>query len=114
MGLAEPAFWLPILQIVWIDVLLSGDNALVIALACRSLPEERRRLGLFLGSCAAIALRIAFTLLIAELFDVPFIRIAGCAAMDRDHACRSRSVSQRNRVSQDSVVRGPHHRDGRR
>src|SRR5215471_298141 len=77
MDLAEPAFWLPILQIVWIDVLLSGDNALVIALACRSLPEERRRLGLFLGSCAAIALRIAFTLLIAELFDVPFIRIAG-------------------------------------
>ncbi len=77
MDHAEPAFWLPILQIVWIDILLSGDNALVIALACRSLPAEQKRLGIFLGSCAAIALRIAFTLLIAELLGLPFVKIAG-------------------------------------
>jgi YjbE family integral membrane protein len=77
MDLAVPAFWLPILQIVWIDILLSGDNALVIALACRSLPAEQRRLGILLGSCAAIALRIAFTLLLAELLGLPFVKIAG-------------------------------------
>jgi YjbE family integral membrane protein len=77
MDLAVPAFWLPILQIVWIDILLSGDNALVIALACRSLPEDQKRLGILLGSCAAIALRIAFTLLLAELLGLPFVKIAG-------------------------------------
>jgi YjbE family integral membrane protein len=77
MDPAEPAFWLPILQILWIDILLSGDNALVIAFTCRSLPAEQKRLGILLGSCAAIALRIAFTLLIAELFGLPFVKIAG-------------------------------------
>lgn len=77
MDTAEPAFWLPILQIVWIDTLLSGDNAVVIALACRSLPAEQRKLGIVLGSCAAIALRIAFSLLLAELLGLPFIKIIG-------------------------------------
>jgi YjbE family integral membrane protein len=77
MDLAEPAFWLPILQIVWIDLLLSGDNAVVIALACRSLPEDQKRLGITLGSCAAITLRVAFTLLIAELLGLPFVKVAG-------------------------------------
>ncbi len=77
MDTAEPAFWLPILQIVWIDTLLSGDNAVVIALACRSLPAEQRKLGIVLGSCAAIALRIAFSLLLAELLGLPFVKITG-------------------------------------
>jgi len=77
MDPAVPAFWLPILQIIWIDLLLSGDNALVIALACRSLSEEKRRLGILLGSCAAIASRIAFALLIAGLLELPFVRIVG-------------------------------------
>ncbi len=75
--MAEPAFWLPILQIIWIDLLLSGDNALVIALACRSLSEEQRRLGILLGSFAAIASRIAFTLVIAGLLELPFVKTAG-------------------------------------
>jgi YjbE family integral membrane protein len=74
---AEPAFWLPILQIIWIDLLLSGDNALVIALACRSLSGEQRRLGILLGSFVAIALRIAFTLAIAGLLELPFVKTAG-------------------------------------
>ena len=56
------AFWLPLLEIIWIDILLSGDNAVVIALACRSLPEGQRRLGVILGSGAAVALRVVFTL----------------------------------------------------
>lgn len=77
MDPAEPAFWLSILQIIWIDTLLSGDNALVIALACRSLPAELRRQGILFGSCAAIALRIAFTLLLAGLLGLPFVKIVG-------------------------------------
>ena len=47
-----------VLQIVWIDLLLSGDNAIVIALACRNLPEDKRRIGMLLGAGVAIGLRI--------------------------------------------------------
>ncbi|MCI0466497.1 MAG: TerC family protein [Beijerinckiaceae bacterium] len=77
MDPAATAFWLPILQIIWIDILLSGDNAVVIALACRSLPEGQRRLGILLGSGAAIVLRVAFTLLVVELLSLPYLKIAG-------------------------------------
>jgi len=77
MDLALPAAWLPLLEIIWIDILLSGDNAVVIALACRSLPKRQRMLGITLGSGAAIALRVLFTLLVVELLDLPFVKIAG-------------------------------------
>jgi YjbE family integral membrane protein len=66
-----------ILEIVWINILLSGDNAVVIALACRSLPEERRRFGIFFGAGAAVALRLVFTLLVVELLALPFVKIVG-------------------------------------
>ena len=55
---------LQVLQIVRIDLLLSGDNAVVIAMACRSLPEEQRRWGIILGAGAAVLLRIVFAALI--------------------------------------------------
>jgi YjbE family integral membrane protein len=71
------AFWLPLLEIIWINILLSGDNAVVIALACRSLPEGQRKLGVIFGSGAAVALRVVFTVLVVELLDLPFVRIAG-------------------------------------
>jgi YjbE family integral membrane protein len=71
------AFWLPLLEIIWIDILLSGDNAVVIALACRSLPEGQRTLGVILGSGAAVALRVVFTVLVVELLGLPFVKIAG-------------------------------------
>jgi YjbE family integral membrane protein len=70
-------FWLPLLEIIWIDILLSGDNAVVIALACRSLPEGQRRLGVILGSGAAVALRVVFTVLVVELLGLPFVKIVG-------------------------------------
>jgi YjbE family integral membrane protein len=70
-------FWLPLLEIIWIDILLSGDNAVVIALACRSLPEGQRRLGIMLGSGAAVALRVVFTVLVVELLGLPFVKIVG-------------------------------------
>jgi predicted tellurium resistance membrane protein TerC len=58
------AFWLPLLEIIWIDIFLSGDNAVVVVLACRSLPERQRTLGIMLGSGAAVALRVVFTFLL--------------------------------------------------
>jgi YjbE family integral membrane protein len=70
-------YGLPILQIVWIDLLLSGDNAIVIALACRNLPPEQRRMGMLLGAGAAIGLRIVFALMITWLLGVPFLKIIG-------------------------------------
>jgi len=77
MDLALPASWLPLLEIIWINLLLSGDNAVVIALACRSLPDRQRMWGILLGSGAAVMLRAVFTLLVVELLDWPFVKLAG-------------------------------------
>ena len=66
-----------ILQIVWIDLLLSGDNAVVIALACRGLPEDKRKIGIILGAGMAIALRMGLTVILSRLLDLPFIKLAG-------------------------------------
>jgi YjbE family integral membrane protein len=68
---------LPILQIIWINLLLSGDNAVVIALACRNLDPSQRRIGMLLGAGAAILLRIAFTLVTSSLLDLPFVKFGG-------------------------------------
>ena len=51
----QPAFWIAVGQIIWINILLSGDNAVVIALACRSLPPKQRFWGILLGAGAAVA-----------------------------------------------------------
>lgn len=66
-----------ILQIIWIDLLLSGDNAVVIALACRSLPPNLRTWGIVLGAGVAILLRIIFAAVIAHLLAIPFLKVAG-------------------------------------
>jgi YjbE family integral membrane protein len=68
---------LQVLQIVWIDLLLSGDNAVVIAMACRSLPEEQRRWGIILGAGAAVLLRIVFAAVIVQLLALPYVHIVG-------------------------------------
>lgn len=64
------------LQIVWINVLLSGDNAVVIALACRGLDRSRRKVGIIAGSAAAVGLRILFTIFVVELLRLPYIKLA--------------------------------------
>jgi YjbE family integral membrane protein len=64
-------------QIIWVDLLLSGDNAVVIALACRSLPDRQRAWGIFLGAGAAITLRIAFAFVISQLLQIPFLKVLG-------------------------------------
>ncbi|AWM88155.1 TerC family protein [Microvirga sp. 17 mud 1-3] len=70
-------FLLSLLQVIWIDILLSGDNAVVIAMACRSLPPHQRKLGIVLGASVAVGLRILFALVISYLLGVPYLRIAG-------------------------------------
>ncbi|MBX9932200.1 MAG: TerC family protein [Methylobacterium sp.] len=77
MDFSSSQFWLSVLQIIWIDLLLSGDNAVVIALACRSLPEHQRRIGILLGAGTAVGLRIIFALVVSYLLAVPFLRIIG-------------------------------------
>ena len=74
---ADSKFWIGLLQIIWIDLLLSGDNAVVIALACRGLPERQRFYGILLGAGAAIGLRILFALIITYLLAVPLLRLIG-------------------------------------
>ncbi|MCB5175520.1 TerC family protein [Microvirga lenta] len=71
------SFLVSLLQVIWIDILLSGDNAVVIAMACRSLPAHQRKLGITLGALTAVGLRIVFAFLISELLGVPFLRIVG-------------------------------------
>lgn len=66
---------LKIAEIMWINVLLSGDNAVVIALACRGLPEDKRKTGILLGAGAAIALRIVFTLVVVQLLALPYVKL---------------------------------------
>lgn len=66
-----------ILEIVWINILLSGDNALLIALACRGLPKEGRRVGVLLGALFGVLLRVGFTLIVVGLLEVPLLKIIG-------------------------------------
>jgi YjbE family integral membrane protein len=68
---------LQVLKIIWINILLSGDNAVVIALACRSLPAEQRTMGILLGSGAAVLLRIIFTIGITSLMNLPWLKFVG-------------------------------------
>ena len=68
---------LAVLKIIGINIVLSGDNAVVIALACRGLPPRQRMAGILLGAAAAVLLRIIFTVLIQYLLDVPWLQIAG-------------------------------------
>ncbi len=71
------AFWVGIVKIIWIDMLLSGDNAVVIALAARSLPPQQQRKAILIGAGFAIVLRVVLTLVAAKLMQLPFLHLAG-------------------------------------
>ena len=73
--------WIAVLQIIWIDLLLSGDNAVVIALACRKLPPRQRIWGVVLGTVVAIALRVIFAGIVTTLMQVPYLKIVGGALL---------------------------------
>ena len=75
--LATGSFWVDVFKIIVIDVLLSGDNAVVIALACRNLPLEQRKKGILLGVLGAIALRVVLTFFAVGLLSVPYLKLVG-------------------------------------
>ena len=64
---------LSVLRIIGVDIVLAGDNAVVIALACRTLPPRQRMAGIVLGTAAAVAMRIVFTLAVSSLLGVPLL-----------------------------------------
>jgi YjbE family integral membrane protein len=70
-----------VFEIVWINILLSGDNAILIALACRQLPSEQRRKGMLLGALGGVGLRIGFTLVIVQLLGVPLLKTLGAVLL---------------------------------
>lgn len=75
--LGSTRFWVDLLQIIGINILLSGDNAVVIALASRSLPPAQRRMAVIGGSAAAVVLRIAMCLVIASLLQIRYLKLIG-------------------------------------
>ena len=77
----QPAFWVAVGKIIWINVLLSGDNALVIALACRALTPRHRLWGMILGAGAAVFLRIVFTGIVVTLMELPYLKLVGGLAL---------------------------------
>jgi YjbE family integral membrane protein len=75
--LADPEFWIRLLGISVLNLLLSGDNALVIALAVRRLPKRKRMLGQVWGAAGAVALRLIFVAIISLLLRIPFLQFVG-------------------------------------
>ena len=76
-----PVFWLAVGKIIWINVLLSGDNALVIAMACRGLAPRQRLWGMVIGAGIAVVLLIAFTGIVAKLMVLPYLKLVGGLAL---------------------------------
>ena len=76
-----PEFWLAVAQIIMIDILLGGDNAVVIALACRKLPAAQRRLGIMWGTFGAIILRVILIFFALTLLQVPYLKIVGAVLL---------------------------------
>ena len=73
----DPAFWLSLGQIMLVNIVLSGDNAVVIALAARSLPETQRKLAVCWGSVAAIGMRVILTIVALEMLKLSYLKMIG-------------------------------------
>ncbi len=77
MDITSPQFWVAVLQIIAIDIVLGGDNAVVIALASRRLPDKQRNLAIFWGVFGAIGLRVVLIFFALQLLAIPFLKIVG-------------------------------------
>jgi YjbE family integral membrane protein len=77
----QPSFWVAVLKIMWINILLSGDNAVVIAMACLGLPPRQRLWGMIFGAGVAVLLRIVFTVVVAKLMQLPYLKLVGGLAL---------------------------------
>src|SRR3954465_960221 len=75
--MGHTAFWIALLKIIWVNILLSGDNAVVIALAARNLPPHQQNKAVFAGSGAAIVLRVVLTLFAVTLLQFPYLKLVG-------------------------------------
>ena len=76
-GVSHAPFWIAVFQIIGVNVILSGDNAVVIALACMTLPPRQRLWGMILGAGVAVLLRVMFTLVVAQAMTYPYLRFIG-------------------------------------
>lgn len=76
-GVSHAPFWIAVFQIIGVNVILSGDNAVVIALACMTLPPRQRLWGMILGAGVAVLLRVMFTLVVAQAMTYPYLRLIG-------------------------------------
>ncbi len=81
MDFSLQAFWIPLFKIIWINIVLSGDNAVVIALAARSLPPRQQTLAVAWGSGAAVAMRIVLTLFAVALLQLPYLKLLGAVLL---------------------------------
>jgi YjbE family integral membrane protein len=77
LDLTSSLFWVAVGQIILIDIVLSGDNAVVIALACRNLTQEQRKTGIFWGVAGAILLRVVLTVFAAMVMGLPWLKLVG-------------------------------------
>ena len=81
MEFGSPQFWVAALEIIVINILLSGDNAVVIALACRNLPKAQRKLGILWGVVGAVVLRIILTFFAVQLLLLPYVQLVGAVLL---------------------------------
>lgn len=81
MDVSLQAFWIPLLKIIWINIVLSGDNAVVIALTARSLPPRLQMMAVGWGSGAVVAMRIVLTLFAVALLQLPYLKLIGAALL---------------------------------
>jgi YjbE family integral membrane protein len=79
--MAHGPFWIAVLQIIFVNIILSGDNAVVIAMACLTLPPKQRLWGMILGAGVAVLLRVIFTLVIAQAMAFPYLKLIGGALL---------------------------------
>src|SRR5258707_4243372 len=79
--MAHGPFWIGVLQIIFVNIILSGDNAVVIAMACLTLPPRQRLWGMILGAGVAVLLRVVFTLVIAQAMTYPYLKLVGGALL---------------------------------
>ena len=81
MSFRDPEFWIALLQIIGVNIVLSGDNAVVIALAARGLPPQQQKQAIAWGSGAAVVMRIVLTIVAVELLKLPFLKLIGAALL---------------------------------
>ncbi len=81
MSFATPEFWIALLQIIMINIVLSGDNAVVIALASRSLPPAQQKKAILFGSVGAIVMRLGLTFFAVMLLNQPYLKLVGAALL---------------------------------